>query len=269
MNYFKKNLTAGILEVAFCWIVLLIATTPVLGATIDWKGGTSTDWAVGSNWSTGNVPGSTDAVQIGMVAFTNQPTVTASESCASILLGINKNITLTVNSGVTLTVSGAITQNPDNGGNLTTTVTGSGSIICASLQLGNTTTFPPVLAIDLTEFISTISSLHVTGNVTVNSSNFGVIFVGVGYLDVIFSLQGGTTTIDGTLLTVNTSSGILPTTTATPKFSIDIPTGSALTPVLQLTNANPLNTASVAGSIDFYNNTGGTGTSTVYYSGTS
>ncbi|WP_096356456.1 beta strand repeat-containing protein [Mucilaginibacter gotjawali] len=42
-----------------------------------------------------------------------------------------------------------------------------------------------------------------------------------------------------------------------------------MSPVLQLTNASPINTSSVAGSIDFYNNTGGTGTSTVYYNGTS
>jgi len=269
MNDFKKKRTSRIVKITFCWIVLLIATNNASAATINWKGTTSSDWAVASNWSSGTLPVSTDAVQIGIVAFTNQPTVTASESCASILLGTTQNITLTVNSGITLTVSGAITQNPDNGGNFTTTVTGSGSITCASLQVGNSTTFPPVLAIDLTEFISTIYSLHVTGNVTVNSSNFDITLLAIGYLNVTFSLQGGTTTIDGTILTVNTTQGILPLTTATPKFSIDIPSGSALTPVLQLTNANALNTASVAGSIDFYNNTGGTGTSTVYYSGTS
>ncbi|WP_259068188.1 beta strand repeat-containing protein [Mucilaginibacter sp. X4EP1] len=55
---------------------------------------------------------------------------------------------------------------------------------------------------------------------------------------------------------------------STPTFSIDMPTGSALTPVLQLTNANAINSASVAGSMNFYNNTGGTGTCTVSYNGT-
>ncbi len=253
-----------------CGLITLAATNLVSAATIDWKGTTNTDWGTGTNWSSGSVPASGDAVRIGVVAFTNQPTLNsgATTTIASLTFGTSKNITLTVNSGFTLAVSGGIVQNPNNGGNIITTLAGAGSLTCASLQVGNTTTFPPVLATDLTEVISTITSFHVTGNVTVNSTDFGVLFVGVGLINATFSLQGGTTTIDGTLLTTNTNSGVLSLIFATPKFSVDMPSGSALSPVLQLTNASAINASSVAGSIDFYNNTGGTGTSTVYYNGT-
>jgi len=64
-------------------------------------------------------------------------------------------------------------------------------------------------------------------------------------------------------LTANTVSGIA--AAAAPTFSIDMPTGSSQTPVLQLSNTAAINTSSVASSIDFYNNTGGTGTCTVDY----
>ncbi|HZY36909.1 MAG TPA: hypothetical protein VFE53_09690, partial [Mucilaginibacter sp.] len=266
-----NNKAAAFLKLILGGLIVLAATNQVSAATIDWKGTTNSNWATGTNWSSGSTPAAGDAVRIGVVAFTNQPTISSATATtiASLTFGTSSNITLTVNSGFTLTVTGGIVQNPNNGGNITTTLAGAGSITAASLQIGNTTTFPPVLATYLTEVISTISSFHVTGNVTVNSSNFDITLLAVGYLDATFSLQGGTTTIDGTILTVNTTSGILPLTIATPKFSVDIPSGSALSPVLQLTNASAINTSSVAGSIDFYNNTGGTGTSTVYYSGTS
>jgi len=266
----KDKSAAGFVRLALTGLILLTAIINTSAATIDWKGGTSTDWGTGSNWSTGSLPGSGDAVRIGVVSFTNQPTLKsgATTTIASLTFGTLSNVTLTVNSGYTLAVTGAIVQNPNNGGNLTTTLAGAGTITGASLQVGNTTTFPPVLASYLTEVISTISSLHITGNITVNSTDFGVLIVGVGFLNATFSLQGGTTTIDGTLLTVNTNSGVLSFVFATPKISVDIPSGSVLSPVLQLTNASPINTSSVAGSIDFYNNTGGTGISTVYYNGT-
>jgi len=235
-------------------------------ATVDWKGTTNSNWSTTTNWSTGSLPVSGDAVRIGVVAFTNQLTLnSASATIASLTLGTSSNITLTISNGLTLTVTGGIVQNPSNTGNITSTITGAGSITCASLQVGNTTTFPPVLAVDLTEVISTVNNFHISGNVTVNSTDFAVLFIGVGFINTTFSLQGGTTTIDGTLLTTNTNGGILPLSFATPTFSIDMPTGSSQTPVLQLTNASAINTSSVAASIDFYNNTGGTGTCTVNY----
>ena len=262
---------AHFLKLTLCGLIAMAATNQVSAATVDWKGTTSTDWGTGTNWSSGSTPASGDAVRIGVVAFTNQPTLNsgATTTIASLTFGTSKNITLTINSGFTLAVTNSIVQNSNNGGNITTTIAGAGTLTGASLTVGNSNIFPPVLAVDQTEVVSTISNFHVTGDVTVNSTDFGVLFVGVGLINATFSLEGGTTKIDGTLLTANTNSGVLSLVFATPKFSIDIPSGSALNPVLQLTNAAPINAASVAGTIDFYNNTGGTGTSTVYYNGAS
>jgi len=269
MKMRKTNKSAAVLlKLALGGLIILASTKIVSAATVDWKGATSTDWGTGSNWSTGSTPASGDAVRIGVVSFTNQPTLKsgATTTIASLTFGTLSNITLTVNSGYTLAVTGAIVQNSNNAGNILTTLTGAGALTCASLQVGNTNVFPPVLAVDLTEVISTISSFHITGNVTVNSTDFGVLIVGVGFINATFSLEGGTTTIDGTLLTTNTNSGVLSLVYATPKFSVDITTSAS--PVLNLTNASAINTSSVAGTIDFYNNNGGTGTSTVYYNGT-
>jgi len=263
-----NNRAAAFLKSTLGGLILAAATTTVSAATIDWKGATSTDWGTASNWSTGTLPGSGDAVQIGVVSFTNQPILKSgtTTTIASLTFGTSKNITLTVNSSFTLAVSGAIIQNPDATGSVTTTLAGAGTITGASLQVGNTTTFLALFATYLTEVISTINSFHITGNVTVNSTDVAILVVNSGLLDATFSLEGGTTTIDGTILTTNSSTGILPLLTATPKFSVDIT--SSASPVLNLTNASAINTSSVAGSIDFYNNTGGAGTSTVNYSGT-
>ncbi|MBS1521066.1 MAG: T9SS type A sorting domain-containing protein [Bacteroidetes bacterium] len=264
--FYKITFVACILQ---CFLLRINA------ATIDWKGTTNSDWGTGSNWSSGTVPASGDAVQIGVVSFTNQPTLNSgtTTTIASLTFGVTKNITLTVNSGYTLAVTGSINQNPSSAllqgsGTLTTTLAGAGSITCASFNVGNSTTFLSVFTTNNLYVVSTISSLHISGNVAVNSTTYGVLFAGFAYNNATFSLQGGTTIVDGTILTANTNSGLLPTTFATPIFSVDIPPGSALSPVLQLTNAAAINTSSVAGTIDFYNNTGGTGTSTVYYNGT-
>lgn len=257
-----------VLLITSSFLLLIICSN---AATVDWKGTTSSDWATGSNWSTGSVPGSADDVRIGVVSFSNQPTLGSGTvtTIASLTLGTASAVTLTINSGYTLSVTGSISQNPSTTsyGTFSNTITGQGSISCASLNVGNNSSFPPVLANNYLQLVSTVSGFHITGNVAINSTNYGVLFIGIGYNNASFSLEGGTTVIDGTILTANTSSGLIPTTFATPKFSIDIPSGSSLNPILQLNNASAINPSSVAGTIDFYNNTGGTGSSSVYYSG--
>ena len=256
----------------FCLIMMLYSANSLLAATArNWKGATSSDWNDGTNWSPVGVPAAGDILSIGVVSFTNQPIISSTPtSPASITLGLKKAITLTVNSGFTLNVNGPVTQNPSSAGygTLTNTLAGAGAINCTSLNVGDNTTFLLTLGNNLITLASTIASLHVSGNVSINSTNNGILFIGTCYNNATFSLRDGTTTIDGTIFTANTAGGILSFTTASPIFSVDMPTGSALTPVLQLTNTSPINTASVAGSIDFYNNTGGTGTCTVNYSGT-
>ena len=88
--------------------------------TYDWVGTTATagvyNWNNKLNWQVAGVaattiPGATDIVQIAVNSFTNNPTITDAESCASIVFGTYDNFTLTVNGA--LTVSGNITQKND------------------------------------------------------------------------------------------------------------------------------------------------------------
>ena len=291
MKCFLRNCRSGLIKLALCVIILFINVGFVSAATTNWTGGTSSDWSNSANWSNG-VPVTGSTAQIGVtVGFNNQPVINSSVSgITSLVFGVNglivlgsttNVITLTVNSGFTLAVSGSITQNSSSSllsalstSTFTTTLAGAGTVTCGSLTVGNNNVFLTVslLTTNYLIFVSTISNFSITGNVVVNATTQGTslipLIVAIGFNDAAFSLQGGITTVGGTIQTVNTTQGLILTGNSTPTFSIDMPTGSALTPVLQLTNANAINSSSVAGSMNFYNNTGGTGTCTVSYNGT-
>jgi hypothetical protein len=273
----------AILVIAIC----LFWSGQVFGKTTNWISTSSTDWFTAGNWDNG-VPGSGDNACIGVnAAYTAQPALNSASATTSTINslafgpfftqflgvftfnGINATLTVSANNTLIITNGIAVTPSVHLFGSYTAQITGSGSVTCASVQVGDLTTFPSgiVLFSNLLEFESTVSTFHVTGGVTVDSSCFGIV-LGLLTNNSAFSLQSGTTTIDGSILTATASSGILNLGSATNAFSVDIPTGSALNPILKLTNGSPISSASLTGSIDFYNNTGGTGTSTVYYSGT-
>jgi hypothetical protein len=101
-------------------LLLLVSAVKSFAATYDWVGTTATsgvyNWNNKLNWQVAGVaatttPGAADIVQIAVSAYTNPPTITDAQSCASIIFGTYDNFTLTVNG--TLTVSGGITQNND------------------------------------------------------------------------------------------------------------------------------------------------------------
>jgi trimeric autotransporter adhesin len=289
MESFLLSYLPKLTKFAFCGIVLLISAVNASATTItNWTGGTNNDWSNSGNWDNG-VPGASSVAQIGVVAggYTNQPIISSAPSSAIagltfgtiglINLGaVTSTITLTVNSGLTLTVNGNILQNSSgvllvalSTSTFTTTLTGAGTITCTgSLTVGSISTFlsVSVLSTNNLNFVSTIANFSVAGNVVVNATTAGALTIPLGLNNATFSLQGGTTSIIGTIGTASAASGGA-AATATAKFSVDMPTGSALNPVLQLTNASAISTSSLSNSIDFYNNTGGTGTCTVNYSG--
>jgi hypothetical protein len=96
------------------------------GATT-WDGSTSTDWNVGSNWSTDAVPTASDNVII--PAGGNQPHVNLNPGTPAVCadLTINSGATLTIDAGKALTASGATA----NAGTILVKadVTGIGSLI--------------------------------------------------------------------------------------------------------------------------------------------
>jgi hypothetical protein len=253
----------------------------------DWYGTTSTDWANPVNWRVpagllglpsipANAPTPSDDVNIGVNRnlTDNLPTLSTTAACKSITIGgqipllvSNRIITLTINGNLT---TGSITQATAVLVDYSVVLTGSGSLTCSSLTIGYTGLLASLLKPSTTiQFISTLNSLHITtGGVTINSTSVGLLgLIPLGTVNGNFSLQAGTTLIDGTIKTLNTPSiGLLGAPPGSPTFTIDMPPGSTANPILQLSNANAIDSASnVAGSIDFYNNTGGTGTCTVNY----
>ncbi|GAA3972818.1 hypothetical protein GCM10022210_23500 [Mucilaginibacter dorajii] len=111
--------------------------------------------------------------------------------------------------------------------------------------------------------ISTITNFSIAGDVTVNSTVIGVniiLTLTLGKINGSFSLQGGTTTIGGKILTQSTFSGLGSAVAGTPTFYIEPGTGSSAN--LRLSGGTPIGTTSLVGSIDFY---AGSGTCTVEY----
>jgi M6 family metalloprotease-like protein len=78
---------------------------------ITWTGAVSTDWFVGTNWSTGIVPTSSDDVYISSTLY--QPHITALPATPATCknLTINTGATLTIDAGKALTASGTTTVN--------------------------------------------------------------------------------------------------------------------------------------------------------------
>jgi hypothetical protein len=244
----------------------IFASNSSKATTYDWKGVTS-DWGVATNWTPAGIPGANDDVRVGVTSYTTPLNVTGTRACYTFTMGVlNPAVTVTG----TLNVTNTLTQLPNSVlGAVTSNLNGSGTVNCASLNTGSNAIFLTLTAgANALTFISTVANLNVTDNVNVYSTSFGILFIGVGLNNATFSLRGGTATIGGQIITNNTAGGVLSSVYATPKFSVDVPAGSVLNPTLKLTNPNPINTASVSRSIDFFNNTGGTGIITTEYAGT-
>lgn len=246
--------------------------------------GGTTSWINNSNWSLGHFPTASEDVVISLALLnSSQPIIAIGTAavCKSITFNATSGLSLTVNG--TLTVSGTgtgaglIAQNPPvitllGLGSVVNTITGTGTITCSSLQVGNTSFLSVgAITVNQTSLISTVNNLQISGDVNVYGTTSAVL--GINLLQInnaAFYVRGGTTTVGGQLYT-NTSvspTGISLTlgTGATANIYVDVPSGSALNPTLKLTNATPIKPGSNDGSIDFYHNTGtGTGICTVEY----
>jgi hypothetical protein len=264
-------------------VLLCLQIKEASAAPIYWVGNTLAaggyyDWNDPTNWFGGVTPGIGDDVVIGLVKVVkNPPTlpIGASSSCKSITFGAllptilgTPSVSLTVNG--TLTVSDDIYQSPTLLLSYTATLRGTGELDCnGNVQIGDNITFSSLLNLNSNlKLISTLTNFHIAGNVTANATVIGVniLFVlTLGNINGTFSLQGGTTLIDGQIFTRSYFSGLGSPAIGSPKFSIDMPAGSSLNPILKLSNTNAINTSDLSGSIDFYNNTGGSGTCTVEY----
>jgi len=92
----------------------------------DWKGGTSTDWSTGSNWSGVHVPTTSESARIGVVAYTNtlnQPALSATVTVGQLVFGSTEAVKVTMNSKNLTSNYGIILNASAN-----VTITGSGSV---------------------------------------------------------------------------------------------------------------------------------------------
>jgi hypothetical protein len=255
-----------------------------LCATFDWIGTTATagvyDWNNKLNWQVNGaaattIPGATDIVRIAVNSFSNNPTITDAQTCASVIFGTYNNFTLTVNG--TLTVSGDITQNNDPDFFQYTVLTGTGAITCGSFTLGDNTA--PNNGVGVVNNVSCqVSQMTINGNLTLNAvgnaTNNGIEYP-------FLSLDANKLTINGQIITASIGTPLIngvgiPIYPGIGLFQMD--TGAANT-TLELKNTEPILTPIISNfTVDFTNNGAGTGTvlydaatgrQTIYTTGTS
>jgi fibronectin-binding autotransporter adhesin len=248
--------------------ILLVFSLPTR-AQVNWTGAVSTDWANGANWSSGTVPGATDNVQIGVVAFTAQPALSNSTQIRNLTFGGPVPVILTIPAGSTLQVSGKIVQN-HAADNLTasTLITGSGTLSCAAVMVGDLIS-PRFVQSKTTTFVSKINVFTISGNIDLNSVTANLLTGGVANSNSLFSLQGGQVSLGGkintgNLLPVNCNS--FGDNSPNARFSIDINSGQDAW--LKLADNSAVNFSNpVYAAADFYNYLSGAGRGTVEYGG--
>jgi hypothetical protein len=263
--------------------LLIIVSVKTYAATYDWVGTSLTggvyNWNDKLNWQVGGVaattiPGASDMVRIAVNAYTNNPTITDSQSCASLILGVYDNFTLTVNG--TLTVSGDIIQNNDPNFYQYTTLAGTGTITCTNLKLGDNTQPGSGMGVVI-NVSSQVNQLTINGNLILNSVGNSA---GNGIEYPYFSLDANKLSLYGQIYTTTYSNPLSqgvgdPVYPGLGLFQMD---SFATATTLELLNANPIVTSITTGfTVDFTNNGSGagtviydapSGTQTVYTAGT-
>jgi hypothetical protein len=235
--------TKHILPVLLAAFTLLGACTG-LAATVTTAG--SGNWnstTPNAPWPGGTMPASTDNV---VIRAGDNVTNTVDATINSITFSNNATTTatLTVLAGVTNTVTAGVTN--QNSATVATAVTiqGGGTINCASLTVGGTTT--PTGGTDTTTLTSTISTLSISGNLTVRGFDSGL-----NDNNGTFSLNSGSVSVGG-LVVLNADSGASATLTMA---------GGAQTGTLTLSGSSPFSTPG-AGTATF--TATGTGATVIY-----
>jgi len=148
-------------------ILMFVSVTAELFAqgTVRWNGSTSTDWATAGNWTVvsgtpSTPPAAGDAVELGTAAITNQPTVGAVTTVASLTYGNSTASTLTINAN--LTITGAITNTIVTTARIHNVSIATG----ATLSAGSVNLSPAVAAANMTFTFAGTAAFNVSGNFT-------------------------------------------------------------------------------------------------------
>lgn len=178
----SKTFTYYLAIVLTCFGLIMVGDVKAGGTNVTWDGSTSSDWDIGSNWSTGTVPG-VDFLDGNVTipsGLGNYPVVNNARTVRRLVALESGSISGSGN----ITITNASTM----------TSTGTSSISC-NLTLNVAYGFSPTSIGD---------SLAITGNV---SGNFALTLTGSG--NGLFSgIRSGTSTIDKTGTGTWTVSGI-------------------------------------------------------------
>jgi fibronectin-binding autotransporter adhesin len=147
-----------------------------------WDGSTSTAWNDATNWTSvgGTFPGNGGAGDIVSIPnVTNQPVLSSTlpNSIGSLTFAgtTNAAMSLTI-TGVTLTVTGNVTVNSVNNSR-TVTLTGTGTLSCASFIVGSTIVPSANRTLTLAYTLATLNATSgITVNILRNTSNSSVTF---------------------------------------------------------------------------------------------
>ncbi|GAB2984933.1 hypothetical protein GCM10027049_23970 [Mucilaginibacter puniceus] len=186
-----------------------------VGNVFNWRGQTSNDWSIGSNWAGSNVPGSTDRAQIGVITtdFTNLPIIPNGTTIdvGSIVLGNRGGsaAVITVDGTGVLNVSGDITDQSDAESNLgrVATLTGTGTINATNL---NVIANKSITGVIYTETMaSSVANLNLSGSISLTSKYFSSSKIAKAALNI----TGGTITAGG--ITTTNDANVESTSTVT------------------------------------------------------
>ena len=154
---------------------------------VSWNGSASNDWSTAANWtnvsgSGSTPPGPTDIVQIGTVAFTNQPIISTTVNIKAITFGSVQAAILTLATGGSLSTTGNIGGMWTADAIHTINVASQNITINGSLTLSDAV---PNHSINLNISSGTVTILGSCiqkGNAAINFTSIGTLNIGVDFL---------------------------------------------------------------------------------------
>jgi hypothetical protein len=183
-KFLQVMLFTAIAILCFCLNLSTIAANRYSVAVGNWNStGTWSATALGAAGASVPVAGDVVFIQNG-----KNVTVTADAQAASVTF-TGAAASLIINSGFTLTLSGALKLNHNLDNPTACSITGGGSLVCASVDAGSYLSLNGDHSAIIT---STLNSFNITGNVTIYAKASGS-----NYAQASFRVEEGTTTVGG------------------------------------------------------------------------
>ena len=205
-------------------LLALLVSAPMAYATdVSWNGSSTTAWGTKQNWSTNNVPTSTDNAKFN-TAFTNQPTIGSTPTTVGgiwLTTGVGASVTIGGTATLTLasnTINGTAGRGilMDNTSAFTLTINCPILLGAAQTWVNSSSNLLTVGAVDLSTFALTINSTGGTSVTGIVSGSGSITKSGTGTLTLSgTNTYTGTTTVSAGILNVQNASGLGGTGTGT------------------------------------------------------